>query len=161
MSMNQTTNKRWRPDLLRRRAQYLVSIAPDTEQRTIPVGAPASGPMWRICLLGENDEALVLNLYGDAIFGRETDTDPHSVDLSTWRASELGVSRRHAMLRPTASGLYLIDLGSTNGTYHNSVLLGKGSARPIEDSDMIMLGSLVITILILKAPSEQSNDLST
>jgi hypothetical protein len=157
--MNHTTNNQRRVDLLRRRAQYRTSVSPDVERRVI--GDPASDVVWRICLLGENNEALALELHGDAILGRETETDPRSVDLSAWRASELGVSRRHAMLRPTPSGLYLIDLGSTNGTFHNSVAVAKGSARPIADSDMIMLGSLAMTILILKAPSGQSNDLST
>lgn len=161
MSMNQITNKERRTDLVRRRAHYRISVSPDVEQRIIPAGEAGSDSLWRVCLLGENDEALVLTLHDDAILGRETDGDPRSVDLSAWRAGEMGVSRRHAMLRPTPSGLYLIDLGSTNGTYHNSVAVRQGSARPIEDSDMIMLGSLAITILILKAPAEQPNALST
>src|SRR6185436_11087758 len=65
---------------------------------------------------------------------------------------EQGVSRRHALLRPTANHLYIIDLGSTNGTLHNGLPLGPGIARSLKNSDTVTLGRLSFTIRIIDGP---------
>jgi hypothetical protein len=108
---------------------------------------------WRIQLVAEGGEVIGLDLVGDTILGRgEKVSPPTGADLSTFGAKEKGVSRQHVMLRPGASRLYLIDLGSTNGTLHNSVPVGPGIARVLSDGDVLMLGNLTLTLRIVTAP---------
>jgi hypothetical protein len=102
---------------------------------------------WRIEIYGLGSDAIPLgiDLCGDVVLGRsQQDAD---LDLSEYKAIDHGVSRRHAMLRPSASKLYLIDLGSTNGTRCNSVLVS--GARPIMSQDIISLGNLTFQIRVI------------
>lgn len=51
------------------------------------------------------------------------------------------VSGRHCRLTREPAGLFLEDLGSTNGTYVNGVRLPVGRAAPIKPDDVVHLGS--------------------
>ncbi len=122
---------------------------------TSPAGTkPALSDPWRIQLINEESQVLGLDLYDDTVLGRGPEViEVGGLDLTSWQAVEKGVSRRHALLRPTASRLYLIDMNSSNGTQHNSVPLGPGMARPVTNGDMIVLGDLAFTIRLIKAPA--------
>jgi pSer/pThr/pTyr-binding forkhead associated (FHA) protein len=53
--------------------------------------------------------------------------------------SDLGVSRRHAELRKSASGSYeIVDLGSHNGTFLNGKRV---HSAPLSESDIISIGN--------------------
>jgi hypothetical protein len=106
---------------------------------------------WRIelCGLGHGIRALGFDILGDVVIGRGTQVD---IDLEPFGASRNGVSRRHAMLRPTSLHLHLIDLNSTNGTYFNSVQLGRAATRAIRHDDVITLGALSCAIKIVTSP---------
>ncbi len=112
---------------------------------------------WRIMLvLYEGDKRMVmgLDLYGDIILGRgESRPGRIILNLDAYGALELGVSREHAMLRPTRSKLFLIDQGSTNGTTLNGASMGRGVAMPIKDEDLIGLGSMGLMVRILGQPA--------
>ncbi len=113
-------------------------------------------PIWRVLLKfgGRGVRELVgLDIYGDIVLGRGTD-DPDSpdIDLSNLNALQAGVSRRHAMLRPTQHKLHLIDLGSTNGTFVNALPVSKGMAQTLRSSDTMELGGLTCTIEIVFSP---------
>ena len=54
------------------------------------------------------------------------------------------ISRRHTMIRRTAEGLVVQDLGSTNGTWVNGVRV-EGPAR-VSDGDLIVLGRLQLLL---------------
>jgi hypothetical protein len=102
---------------------------------------------WRIEIYGLGAETVPLGIdvCGDIVLGRsQQDAD---VDLNSYRAIDHGVSRRHAMLRPSNNKLYLIDLGSTNGTRCNSVLVS--GARAIMSQDIVSLGNLTFQIKIV------------
>ncbi|NDJ52615.1 MAG: FHA domain-containing protein [Chloroflexi bacterium] len=62
------------------------------------------------------------------------------IDLAAFGAWENGVSRVHAALQREGEHLYLIDLGSTNGTFLNDVRLAPQSPRLICDGDQVRLG---------------------
>jgi hypothetical protein len=96
-----------------------------------------------------------LDIYGDVILGRGADV-PGSpdIDLSNLNAEQVGVSRRHALIRPGRSKLYLIDLGSTNGTYVNGVPVSKGMAQVLRGNDSISLAGLSMVIEIIKSPTD-------
>ncbi|NDJ51991.1 MAG: FHA domain-containing protein [Chloroflexi bacterium] len=125
----------------------------------LPINASEKGisetaPRWRIELLdlGSGSGSLGIDIVGDIVIGRGNPPDGADLDLSPYKAAEKGVSRRHAMLRPTANHLYLIDLNSTNGTMHNATPLGKGIARSVRNNDSITLGRLTFTLKIIQGP---------
>jgi hypothetical protein len=89
---------------------------------------------------------LRLEIVGDVVLGRSTLAD---VDLQPFAAMEHGISRRHAMLRPSRKSLYIIDLGSTNGTHCNGIPMGLGIAMPLGEQAVIRLGSLNLAVRFL------------
>lgn len=96
---------------------------------------------------------LGLDILGPVILGRKTPQDSSvNVDFTPYDAMERGVSRQHALIRPTQDRLYLIDLSSTNGTRRNEVELGAGIAVTLEDRDTISLGGLTFEIRIIERP---------
>jgi hypothetical protein len=57
------------------------------------------------------------------------------------------------MLRPTPNQLFLIDLGSTNGTLVNMIPQRPGIARALKQRDQVSLGNLHFTIERLDPPA--------
>jgi hypothetical protein len=114
-------------------------------------------PIWRIELHGLAPGAapLGLDVAGDVVIGRgikaETDVD---VDLDLYEGFARGVSRRHAMLRPSKRTLYLLDLGSTNGTMHNAMPINQGVTRSLSSGDTLTFGQLSCTIQVIDGPAE-------
>ena len=76
------------------------------------------------------------------------------VDLDPYDGFARGVSRRHAMLRPSRRTLYLLDLGSTNGTMHNAMPINQGVTRSLSSGDTLTFGQLSCTIQIIDGPAE-------
>ena len=89
-----------------------------------------------------DEEALAptpLTLAGDApvlVLGRHRTCD-HQFDDDT-------VSRRHAVIRRTATGLTVQDLESTNGSWLNGVRFADETA--IADGDELCLGGMLLVI---------------
>jgi hypothetical protein len=122
----------------------------------LPKNAPSGGPRWLISLEGlVPGRPLGIEVVGDIVLGTvRQPTDAPDLDLSTYGADDKGVSRRHAVLRPTKSSLYLIDLKSTNGTSVNGVTAGNGVAIELQNRDGVSLGALTFMIKILASPSD-------
>ena len=100
-----------------------------------------------------------MDLFSDAVIGR----DPASgeivdIDLGPYEAFDKGVSRRHALLRPTRNRLYVIDLESTNGTRVNSLAVGQGRAMEIHSGDTVTVGRLSFTVRFLLTPEQTAPD---
>lgn len=53
-----------------------------------------------------------------------------------------GVSRRHLRLEMNDSGLAVVDLGSTNGTFINSCPLTPNYGYPLNDGDTLTIGTV-------------------
>lgn len=95
-----------------------------------------------------------LDLYGDVILGRgKSKPGQIIVNLETYDALELGVSRQHVLFRPTTRHLFAIDQGSTNGTIVNGIPVGPGMARALNDEDIVNLGNMVIMMHIISRPT--------
>ena len=62
------------------------------------------------------------------------------------------VSREHAMLRPTQTRLYLLDMKSTNGTAVNGMPMSVGSVQILKDKDLLTFGNVTCQIRIIDAP---------
>lgn len=132
-----------------------------TTYRVMPVHAaqkalPADTPYWRVELQNLGSGAtLGLDIVADAVVGRGPDAD---IDLGQHGGADKGVSRRHIILRPTRSALYLVDLGSTNGTRINGLPLGRSEARALQSDAIITLGKMTFTLKI--AGSGEIKDLA-
>ncbi len=72
------------------------------------------------------------------------------VDLTSYAAYRLGVSRRHALLRQSDHHLQLVDLGSSNGTTVNGVRLVPHQPRTLRDGDEVMLGKMSLRVIFQK-----------
>jgi pSer/pThr/pTyr-binding forkhead associated (FHA) protein len=86
--------------------------------------------------------------------GRRKVDDPDddvSIDLTRFGAGNLGVSRRHAQLLIESGDVFLLDLGSTNGTHLNGKALKASQPYRLRDGDEIELGQLRIVIRLLPA----------
>jgi hypothetical protein len=120
-----------------------------------PADRRPDGVFWRIELHGIETSAISMGLDvgGDTVLGRGRDPEAlPDVDLDPLGAANLGVSRRHALLRPSRYQLYLIDLESTNGTRCNGVLLGGGLVHVVANNDTISLGTLTLQVKIISVP---------
>lgn len=85
------------------------------------------------------------------MLGRSTDNHDVTVDLDQFHGRLLGVSRRHAMIFPTPSGIAVRDLNSANGTCLNGTPLQPGKPYTLQHSDELQLGGLYLTIYLGKA----------
>jgi hypothetical protein len=128
----------------------------------LPVARPgrdkdAADAIWRLALISSNSrhDPLGLEIHGDVVVGRAAPDIAPDLDLIGYDGEEYGVSRRHAIFRPTRTHLYLIDLHSTNGTYHNGFRLSSGKAQELTDNDFISFGKLHFTISLVRQPPGQ------
>ena len=93
---------------------------------------------------------MVVALQEEMVIGRR---DPNGevipdLDLTTYGAYQLGVSRRHAIIRAVEKRLNLFDLGSRNGTYLNGYKLSPHQPAPLRDGDEIRVGKINMTIKV-------------
>lgn len=120
-------------------------------QRTLPQPLANTAPIdTRVheltILIPGTRQRLTIPLKGEVRVGR---ADPQNsmfpeLDLTPFDGTEKGVSRLHAILRASASGVALIDLGSTNGTLLNMHRLPPKQAFPVQSGDEIRFGDLLI-----------------
>jgi pSer/pThr/pTyr-binding forkhead associated (FHA) protein len=71
--------------------------------------------------------------------GKGNDRIPPDIDLSGFPDSEI-VSRIHADIRLEGDAFYIEDVGSSNGTYINNLLLPLGNRHRLRSGDRISLG---------------------
>lgn len=98
---------------------------------------------------------LSLTPSGESIVGRR---DPISnsapdVDLTSFAAYRMGISRRHAALRVADDRVELLDLGSSNGTFVNGQRLVPRQPHVLHSGDEIGLGRMLLRIRFLAAQS--------
>jgi len=97
---------------------------------------------------------LVVPVEPELILGRRNAQDPHdevSIDLGRFGAANLGVSRQHAQLLIEAGDVFLVDLGSSNGTRLNGKSLKAHQPYRLRDGDEMELGRLRVIIRLLPA----------
>ncbi len=116
-----------------------------------------NAPIWRVRIVLANNSTMQfgLELNGEVVLGRDSN-EPNSFDLKKHFPDMQGVSRKHLMLRPTATNLYAIDVGSTNGTWRNGRSIGINNPTPISNGDVLDLGGLQISVNIVDRPNMQT-----
>ena len=82
--------------------------------------------------------------------GRASEGQPITpdVDLSEFNAFDFGVSRLHIVVRLKEEKLSIMDLGSSNGTFINSIRVPVNSEQSISSGDVVSLGKFRIQILV-------------
>lgn len=83
---------------------------------------------------------------GRAIEGQSILPD---VDLSSYDAFSQGVSRMHSSLRIANEQVYLMDLGSSNGTRLNGQKIVPHVEYTLKHGDLIVLGKMKIQVLLI------------
>jgi pSer/pThr/pTyr-binding forkhead associated (FHA) protein len=102
---------------------------------------------------------LGIDLFSDSVIGRDpNEGEIVDIDFGEYDAFDKGVSRRHALLRPTRNKLYVIDLDSTNGTRVNSLTIGQGRAMEVHSGDTLTLGKLSFTVKVILTPEQTAPD---
>jgi hypothetical protein len=123
-------------------------------------GAAGEANIWRIVLLSNTapDKPIGIEIGRDAVIGRERGDFKPDIDLTPYGALDLGVSRRHAMLRPTKDSLLLADVGSSNGTFHNRERIRLGEPKALKNGDIISFGAMHLRVKIISRPGEAPPD---
>ena len=70
------------------------------------------------------------------------------IDLTPYQGLESGVSRLHASIRIKGNEVYIMDLGSANGTRLNGDKLPPSTPHRLEDESVLTLGKLKLKVLI-------------
>lgn len=79
----------------------------------------------------------------DFVIGRKAESSRDvECDLSQLGGYALGLSRRHARIRRTASGYEIIDLASRNGTWLNEKRLTPNQPYPLPSGSQIRLARM-------------------
>lgn len=86
--------------------------------------------------------------------------EEHLVDLDPYKAYQRGVSRRHCLLVRENAHLYIVDLGSSNGTLLNGEPLVARRRYTLADGDKLILGSMHFGISFFPSgsPPSKSSD---
>lgn len=105
---------------------------------------------WVTLHLLDTGQVLPLAERNEFTLGRISEGQPimPDIDLSPYQAYGRGVSRLHAVLKRDAHSVFLMDLGSANGTYVNGKLLSPNVDHHISNGDVIALGKLKIQVLL-------------
>jgi pSer/pThr/pTyr-binding forkhead associated (FHA) protein len=105
---------------------------------------------WASLHLLDSGQILPLGDRTEFTLGRVSDAQPimPDIDLTPYQAYASGVSRLHAVLKREGNRVYVMDLGSSNGSYLNGKRLKPNSEQMLNHGDMLALGKLKIQILL-------------
>jgi predicted component of type VI protein secretion system len=108
---------------------------------------------WASLHLLDSGQILPLGDRMEFTLGRVSDAQPimPDIDLTPYQAYASGVSRLHAVLKREGKRVFVMDLGSSNGTYLNGVRLKPNIDQTINHGDMLALGKLKIQVLLQSA----------
>lgn len=125
-----------------------------------PAASRQTGPLdkalpWVIELRIVGTASTVQTQVQDKMLIGRTDAERNifpELDLSAFRASANGVSRRHALILVKDERLYVKDLGSMNGTRLNGALCDPEEEYRLRHGDELMLGQLRLQVLYTVVP---------
>jgi hypothetical protein len=74
------------------------------------------------------------------------------LNLSELGGYQMGISRRHALIRRTESGFEIIDLASTNGSWMNDEKLVPKKPYPLASRSQLRFGRMWLLVLFRSVP---------
>jgi hypothetical protein len=117
------------------------------------------GPAWRL-QFKIGDKKILLDMDEIIMVGRTADGEEAkglNLDLSSFGAYQNGVSRQHAAITRHEGGLYIEDLGSTNGTRINGFQLTPRRKYRLRDGDEVEFARIRALIRFVR-PSDVMNE---
>ncbi|MEP7285191.1 MAG: FHA domain-containing protein [Chloroflexota bacterium] len=140
-------------DLARHQTRSFATIKSPTAPLSYP--KPGTGYLHQsrfvtLDLLDVNKK-LTRKTEGHILLGR---ADPSSgwqptIDLTPYDAADRGVSRNHADLFFESDQVFVLEMGSVNGTRVNGIAVRTGEAHQIHDGDLIELGKLRLKVYFI------------
>jgi hypothetical protein len=111
---------------------------------------PADGISFYIVRLAR---AIVVRTANEFFIGRDVGEDiwKPMVDLSEVDGYSMGVSRRHAMVRPVEHGYEIIDLFSTNGTWMDGQRLISNISYTLAPGAQLRIGQELMLVIYRSA----------
>lgn len=105
---------------------------------------------WASLHLLDSGQILPLGDRTEFTLGRVSEAQPimPDIDLTPYQAYASGVSRLHAVLKREGKRVFVMDLGSSNGSYLNGKRLKPNTEQTVEHGDLLVLGKLKIQILL-------------
>ena len=90
-----------------------------------------------------------LDFESELIFGRQSEKklEGSLFDLTPMGGYQMGISRRHAVIRKVENGLELTDLGSTNGSWLNEERLVPFKPYSLIDRSQIRFGRMRLLVI--------------
>lgn len=138
-----------------------LNLSPDIHYYPVPKALADSGgdSRWRVRFDVTYDSQIQvgLDICGEVILGRGQETQAFENIYRAFDVDQLGLSRRHAALRPTDTHLYLVDLGSTNGTSLNGSSIGVNTPYALNHGDLVRLGRLEFTVYFIRQPAHHAS----
>lgn len=130
--------------------RFTQSRAAQQDQPRAAPSLPADQPVRLQFKLEDSGETINVTLDQEAIVGRRDpgSTGSPAVDLTHKGAYQMGVSRRHAVLRRVGDHLELTDLGSRNGSYVNGRQAKAHQPMTINNGDELRFGKIVMVLTI-------------
>jgi hypothetical protein len=117
-----------------------------------PHPEPPSSPTnsWISLHLMDSGKILPLATRNEFTLGRLSEGQPimPDIDLTPYQAYASGVSRLHAVVKRDSSRIFVMDLGSSNGTYLNGRRLNPHMEEDLKHGDVVALGKLKIQVLL-------------
>ncbi len=100
-------------------------------------------------------DRLLIAVDHDLVVGRADSVTNYmpDIDLTTFGAYRLGLSRRHAIIRVEENTLIVQDLQSRNGTFVNGKAVPSGGTHPLRDGDTLRLGNLTVQLRFQRSGS--------
>jgi CheY-like chemotaxis protein/pSer/pThr/pTyr-binding forkhead associated (FHA) protein len=132
--------------------KHLVGTAPLKSVR--PESRRTSAVLF---VAGYNEVPITVDLRKPVSFGRSANVkDRTHIDLTRFKAVDMGVSRVHMFLHHRAHRFFVEDNGSVNGTFVNGEPIEPHDPVPLYNGDEIRLGQLRTYIYFLADPNEQA-----
>lgn len=118
------------------------------DPRPEPPSSPANS--WISLHLMDSGKILPLATRNEFTLGRLSEGQPimPDIDLTPYQAYASGVSRLHAVVKRDGTRIFVMDLGSSNGTYLNGRRLNPHMEEDLKHGDVIALGKLKIQVLL-------------
>jgi pSer/pThr/pTyr-binding forkhead associated (FHA) protein len=102
-------------------------------------------------------EPILVNPQREILLGRQGQgQEPPTVDLNAYDAVNLGVSRRHTLIRCIDGSYTVEDLDSANGTWLNEERLKPGVPHLLQSTDHLRLGNLKLLVYFNSADMPQN-----
>jgi len=127
--------------------EQLANITQDLKRTE---ALPKDYNAWASIHLVASGQILPLGDRTEFTLGRVSEAQPimPDIDLTPYQAYASGVSRLHAVIKREHEQVYVMDLGSSNGTYLNGKRLQPNTTQTLRHGDMLSLGKLKIQVLL-------------